>query len=239
MNKRPVAVVTGAAGELGRELVPRLASSYDVVAVKHRRGLDVDTQHQSHFDPFTPSSRTEPRVFEVTADLKSGRDRGRLCEITLARYGRVDLLVNGAGVHPPFQLLSRSTPTAWPDTFAVNALAPILLAKELAEQAWQVDLASTDLQPCVVNCSAAASFSVDPERDAPLFAASKAALNVLSGHLAAELQHIPVRVNTIAPAPFPEIVATADVADAIEELIRTKETGRILAVWPDGRDYVV
>ena len=63
MSARPVAVITGAHGQLGRALVERLSADYDVIALS-RRDLDV-TDHRAVMDRILPSA---PRVvFNATA----------------------------------------------------------------------------------------------------------------------------------------------------------------------------
>jgi NAD(P)-dependent dehydrogenase (short-subunit alcohol dehydrogenase family) len=240
VTDRRVAILTGASGCLGTELARRLAGDFEIVAVRHKRALSVDTQHQTFFDPLDPDVEGPFfRAYEVTADLTQPADRTRLCEVAAAR-GRVELLVNAAGVNNSSRLLSASAEGGADRVFAVNAFAPILLAREISEQVWMPGRTEGGglSGPCVVNCSAAASLDSDSDRDAPMFAASKAALNVLSGHLAAEMAPFGVRVNCLLPAPFPDVVPVSRVADAVIELISSSDTGQMLAVWPDGNEYL-
>jgi NAD(P)-dependent dehydrogenase (short-subunit alcohol dehydrogenase family) len=238
VSDRRVAVVTGASGRLGTELARRLGAEFEVVAVRNRSGLEVDSQQQVFFDPLGPGSGPLlPAVYEVTADVTDPGDRARLCEVAVAR-GPVEVLVNAAGASGPGRLLSARAPEADNAVFAVNAFAPVQLARQMAEVAWAPGARSVPSAPCVVNCSAAASLDVDAERDSPVFAASKAALNVFSGHLAAEMAPLGVRVNCVLPAPFPAVVPLERVADAVMELIASTESGRMLAIWPDGDEYL-
>jgi short-subunit dehydrogenase len=67
-------------------------------------------------------------VLTVTADVTSAQDRVRLKEATLARFGRVDVLVNNAGAGA-YGLFLESTEAQWRALFEVDLFAPLALTQ--------------------------------------------------------------------------------------------------------------
>jgi len=127
-------------------------------------------------------------VLALQADLRDAEALPALVDQTVAQFGRLDTLVNNASNFYP-TLLGQITATQWDDLFAVNARAPLLLAQAAAphlrrQQGSIVNL--TDLH------------GTQPMRDHPVYAAAKAALEMVTRSLALELAP-KVRVNAVAP----------------------------------------
>jgi NAD(P)-dependent dehydrogenase (short-subunit alcohol dehydrogenase family) len=100
----------------------------------------------------------------------------------------------------------------------------------LAQRFWlHRDLDNRDHNRNVVNVSSLSASRVYPGGQA-VYAASKAALNQLSRHLAAEFGVFGVRVNALAPNNFPSVVRTESVASAIARLDGESVTGRVLVL---------
>jgi len=114
----------------------------------------------------------------------------------LLHYGRLDVLVNNAGISAtiPHTALKEATPDIWRDLYEVNVVAPWVLIAE-AEEALRQS-ASQDCPSCILNISSHAG--IRPKGASIPYAASKAALNHVTKLLALSLApHI--RVNAIAP----------------------------------------
>jgi NAD(P)-dependent dehydrogenase (short-subunit alcohol dehydrogenase family) len=229
--------LTGAGGRLGNEFCRRYAERYDILAVYRTRRPTVPSQDEQFVDPLAPDApvpENRSRVYTVHADLKQDGEVERIVELALARYGRVDLLVNNAA-------FSRWHPTGLADGdgalddldrhFAVNVGVPLRLAVRLAQQSWRTgDLDNRAANRNVVNVSSLGGAKVFPGSGQGVYAASKAALNMLTRHLAIEFATFGVRVNALAPNSFPELVPTARVADQIVRLDDETVTGQVLAV---------
>ncbi len=240
---RKVVLLTGASGSIGTAFCKRFAGSYDIVAVRHLRSLTVTSQLQSYFDPFMESKGTthvvEAPVFEIKADLLDNADIERVIEVALARYGQIDAVVNAIGASDrESKLLGNALGRAIP-LFRLNALAPLQIAVKLSLDHWRhQDLHNADRNRVVVNLSAASSVNSSDVSSGTVFAATKAALSLLSLRLADELRPFNVRVMTIAPAPVPGVVSLERVTSAIESVIEGDESGRVLLMWAD-RDELV
>src|SRR4051812_48886793 len=95
-----VCLLTGAGGQLGTAFCKLLAHRYQIVAAYRSRPPDVPSQLHQLVDPIDPAARipeNEHPVYAVRADLEDDRDVDRLVEVALARFDRVDVLINAAG----------------------------------------------------------------------------------------------------------------------------------------------
>jgi NAD(P)-dependent dehydrogenase (short-subunit alcohol dehydrogenase family) len=173
------------------------------------------------------------RVHVVRADLEADGEVERVVDLALARFGRVDLLVNNAAYaywHPQGVVDGDAVLDSLDRHFAMNVAVPLRFATRLAQRFWlNRDLENRNWNRNIVNVSSLAASRVYPGGQA-VYAASKAALNQLTRHLAAEFGVFGVRVNALAPNSFPSIVRTESVADAVARLDGETVTGRILAL---------
>jgi len=234
-TERKVCLLTGAGGTLGADFCRRYAERFQIVAVCGKRGVQASTQHRRFIDPLAPGGRgadPDDAVYEIHANLLRGEEIARTVELTLARFGRIDLIVNAIGRAKWASIVSSRTLTATADEqFQVNALVPLRVAAEVVDQFWR-DWADENRRRnrCVVNVSSTSGLYVIPGRGQSVYGASKAALNMLSCHMADEFAPFGVRVNVLAPDSFPAVVATGAVAEAVVELADGELTGQILSL---------
>lgn len=248
--ERKVLLLTGGSGQIGTAFCERYADIYDIVAVRHRHPLKVPTQYQQIVDPFAAGvtgaqerKRTgsigSGSVFEVTADLREASDVARVVEVALARYGQIDVVVNTVGAFDKGAHLLGNALGSATALFTLNALVPLSVAVQVALDFWRHhDRENADRNRVVVNVSATAGVDAADPTTGRTFGATKAALNMLSLHLAAELEPFHVRVTTVAPAPVPDVVTLERVTSAIASMIDGDQTGQILLLWDDGEEMV-
>jgi NAD(P)-dependent dehydrogenase (short-subunit alcohol dehydrogenase family) len=119
-----------------------------------------------------------------------------LIAAVLGRYGRLDVLVNNAGMSAtiPHRSLKEATPEIWRDLYEVNVIAPWMLIAE-AESALRQS-SRPQCPSCVVNISSHAG--IRPKGASIPYSATKAALNHMTKLLALNLAP-QIRVNAIAP----------------------------------------
>jgi 3-oxoacyl-[acyl-carrier protein] reductase len=169
-----VALVTGAAGGIGREIVGALAKAGWTVAATD----------------LAEAGQVAGAELTIPADLR-GRDNCRaVIDAVLARFGRLDLLVNNAATMTVVEPTVETMPSWWRD-IEVNLTAPLWLS-----QAAAAPLRETTGQ--VVNLCSVSALRGEPGFSA--YAASKAGLLGMTRSLARELAPA-VRVNAIAPGP--------------------------------------
>ena len=181
MGSAPVALVTGSTSGIGAAIARRLCADGYAVVLHSRSSVDTGRAMAAELG----------RAAYVQADLAVDADRVRLVREAVALWGRLDLLVNNAGISRvvPHGDLQAATPRIWQELHEVNVIAPFRL---IAEAQGALEAAAG----CVVNVSSHAG--VRPKGASIPYAASKAALNHMTRLLALSLAPR-IRVNAVAP----------------------------------------
>lgn len=169
MKDRPVVLVTGASRGIGAAAARRfLARGCDVAIVaRSREGLKAVTAEAARDDMLLPLSGDVARV----ADCR------HMVADTIARFGRLDALVNNAGILGPVARLADAEADAWQYNLAVNLMGPFYLV-----QAAIPHLRST--RGRIVNVSSGAAVKAIEGWSA--YSVAKAGLTHLTRLLAAE-----------------------------------------------------
>jgi NAD(P)-dependent dehydrogenase (short-subunit alcohol dehydrogenase family) len=242
MRNKRVCILTGAGGTLGTALCRLYAHKYNIVAIYRNTYPQVPTQAQRLVDPVLPhanNAENDNPVFAIQADLSKDVDLARMVQIALARFERIDLLVNAA-VHSFWGPIIDSTKLidSAQQQFVINALVPLKLAALLANEFWRNRaVENRRANRNIVNVSSTAGLYAYPHSHQTVYSASKAALNYASLHMADEFADFGVRVNVCAPNAFPGIVPTRSVAQAIQRLDEGKMTRKILILDYDGEYF--
>jgi len=229
-----VCLLTGASGTLGTAFCRAHADRYDIVAVYRTRPPAVVSQLQRAVDPLEPGELPENAhpVFAVQADLTQDADIARVVEVALARFDRIDVVIHAAVQRTFGSILGGSALIeSAEDQIRLNVVVPLKLAAVVAREYWQRDDRDNRAwNRSWINVSSAAAAHVYPGRGQSVYAAAKAAMNVMTRHMADEFRPIGVRVNAIAPNGFPGIVTTSSVLDGLRELDDGSMTGKILSI---------
>lgn len=209
---RPVALVTGSTSGIGAAIARRLAGDGHLVVVHSARSVDAGERLAAELDG---------RYLQ--ADLADADAALATVGSALAEIGRLDVLVNNAGVSRPIPHadLAAATPQEWRDVLEVNLVSPFALVTAAAPYL-------RESGGCIVNVSSHAG--VRPKGSSIPYAASKAGLNHVTRLLAAALGP-EVRVNAVAPG----LVDTPLTADwtAAQELWRERSPMRRAATPED------
>lgn len=182
----PVALVTGSTSGIGAAIARRLSAD----------GYSVILHSRTSAQAGQALARELGSAAYVQADLANDADRVRLIRESTAQWGRLDVLVNNAGISRviPHGDLAAATPEVWQELHEVNVVAPFRLVAE-AQSALR-EAAARGRPGCVVNVSSHAG--VRPKGASIPYAATKAALNHVTRLLALSLAP-EIRVNAVAP----------------------------------------
>jgi 3-oxoacyl-[acyl-carrier protein] reductase len=129
------------------------------------------------------------RAVAVQGDVAKAADVRRLFEETQRAFGRLDVLVNNAGVYQ-LEPIESVVEDAFHRQFNTNVLGPILAIQEAVKHFGPKG-------GSVINISSVASTSAPP--NSVVYSATKGALDTVTRVLAKELGPRRIRVNTIAP----------------------------------------
>jgi NAD(P)-dependent dehydrogenase (short-subunit alcohol dehydrogenase family) len=216
MNKKPVALITGAGRGIGRGIALELANSgYDIA------GLDI---------VFEPENKKKGlfEVKEVLGALGAGflPIQGDICDLAghekilaevQGQFGRIDLLVNNAGVAPLVRLdILDTTPESFDRVFGINARGAFFLTQKAARQMVLQVKRSPDPRPAIVFITSISAAASSPGRAE--YCVSKAALSMTAALFADRLAEFGINVYEIRPG-IVETDMTLPVRERYDKLI--------------------
>jgi NAD(P)-dependent dehydrogenase (short-subunit alcohol dehydrogenase family) len=189
-----VVIVTGASSGLGEQLARALAAAGATAVLAARRA-----------ERLARLEREVPGVHAVACDVTDAGDRERLVDTILERYGRLDGLVNNAGVGATAPALKTSA-DAFARVLEVNLTAPFALSCLAAERMRANGGGS------IVNVASVMGLRSIGQIPDAAYVASKAGLVGLTRELASQWGRYGIRVNAVAPGFFASEM-TAELGD--------------------------
>src|ERR1700722_12141494 len=182
-----VVLITGGSRGLGREMAFAVAHcGADVVIAS--RNLDNCVSTAKEIEAETGRSAMPYEVHVGRWDQLDG-----LVEATYARFGKVDTLINNAGMSPLYDKLTDVTEKLFDSVINLNLKGPFRLSALVGERMVAAGRGS------IINVSTAGSLRTTP--DIIPYASSKAGLNAMTEGFARALGP-KVRVNTLMAGPF-------------------------------------
>lgn len=181
-----VALITGASRGLGLALARRFAAE--------GAALIICARGQQALQAAAAELRASgARVLALQGDAADPRDVERLVALTLKEHGRIDVLINNAGIlgPSPMPLLVDYPPEAFLEVLRINTFGPFLLTQKVLSAMLQHGRGS------IINVTSEAGAVGYAGWGA--YGASKFALEGLSQTWAAELEGTGVRLNWIDP----------------------------------------
>ena len=179
-----VALVTGGASGIGRASVQALAEAGARVAV-----VDRDSSGAEQVAQQAELAQATARAFAV--DLADADAIAPVVEAVLAEFGRIDVLVNSAGIST-HRNVTEFSDEDYEQVMAINLKAPFWLTRAVARHMIERGGGGR-----IVNLSSSSAFRASA---APaVYAASKAAINALTRTSAADLGPYGINVNAVAP----------------------------------------
>lgn len=201
-----VAIVTGAGQGLGRSTALRFANEGAKVVV-------ADMNRETAHDTVTTITSSGGEAIAVIVDVSLAQDAERMVTDALAEFGRIDVLVNNAGIVRD-QLLMRMKPDEWDAVVATNLTAASVCCRSalrpMLKQRWGR----------IINISSVVGQSGNPGQTN--YAASKAGLIGFTKSLAQEVASRGITVNVVAPG-----MIDTDMTAALDDRAREALLGRI------------
>jgi NAD(P)-dependent dehydrogenase (short-subunit alcohol dehydrogenase family) len=208
MDQRPVAVITGASRGIGRAIAEELSRTHSVVATFRGRRDAAESL----------KAATGAEIFQC--DVASRDDRNGLLAFTRERFGRLDLLVNNAGMAPRQRLdLLEATEESFDELVGTNLKGPHFLTQGAAR--WMLQQGSGR----IVFVTSISSYTASINRGE--YCISKAGLSMSVALFAQRLAGAGIQVFEIRPG-----IIRTDMISAVEKIYEEKVAGGLL---PQGR----
>lgn len=182
-----VALVTGGSRGLGKEMVLAFAAAGADVVIASRK---LDSCEQLAEEVVATTGR---KALPVACHVADWEQVGQLAETAYDHFGKVDVLVNNAGMSPIYDHVSNISEALYDKVLDVNLKGPFRLSAIIGTRMAEGDGGS------IINVSSTASFH--PRSNVITYAAAKAGLNAMTIGFAHAFGP-KVRVNCIVPGPF-------------------------------------
>ncbi len=223
---KPVALVTGGSRGIGYGIAEQLAAGgYDLALCGRRPAADVD----AGLDPLRDAGAD---VLYVPADVGIAADRKALIDAVRGRYGRLDVLVNNAGMAPRERRdILDATEDSYEEVMGVNLRGPYFLTQEAAR--WMIDDAGAGrlTSPAIIFITSISATIASPSRGE--YCLSKAGLAMAARLWSVRLAEFGIGVYEVRPG----IIATDMTAGVKEKYDALIEEGLMLQPrWGTPRD---
>lgn len=206
-----VAIVTGASSGIGAGIAKAFGAEGAIVIVNYNSGRDAADGVVASIEA------AGGKAVAVQADMSKSADVTRLFDTVVADHGKVDVLVNNAGV-AVFEMVADLTEEAFHKQFNLNVLGYFLGVREAVKHFGEAG-------GSIVNISSI--LSTHPSPGTSIYAATKGAVDTMTYALARELGPRRIRVNAVMPGYTNTRATQGNFAGELGE--------RLLAETPLGR----
>lgn len=183
--KGKVAIITGAAGGVGRATVKRLASEGSKVVLVGRNKMSLDRVAEEFSDK---------SVLTIKADLTREPEVVSATEQTVSKFEKVDILVNNAGIindPTPFHLM---TEDQWNNLINTNLLGTFRMTKAV------IPFMLKNKEGSIVNISSLLGIRAIPNVPLSIYGVTKAGIIMLTKSVAVEYGPYGIRCNCVVPS---------------------------------------
>ncbi len=181
--KGKIAIVTGSAAGIGKGIALQMAQVGAFLVL-------VDVNGEKLAETAREMATVCSQILPISMDIQNESQRESLIQKTLARFGRIDILVNNVGINPVGGALTTTADVA-ASVFTINCVSPFLLAKRVAE----VMIERKTLGNILFTSSVHSTLTFRR----PYYCASKAAIDMFVKDFALEVAQFGIRVNAVAP----------------------------------------
>lgn len=181
-----VAIVTGGDSGIGRAicaLFAREGADIAIIYLTNKRDAD---------DTVAIVEREGRRAIAIKADVGKPKAGEKIVAQTVAKFGRIDILINNAGEQHPAEDIREITPNQLKQTFATNIFGMFYLV--------QAALPHLKKGAAIVNCTSVTMYQ--GSKGLLDYSATKGAITAFTRSLSENLVEKGIRVNAVAPGPI-------------------------------------
>lgn len=216
MTKKPIALVTGAGRGIGRGIALELSrEGFDIA------GVDIvyepDNIKAGLFEVKAEVEKSGASFLPVRGDISDLDQHRKIIEAVMARFGKIDLLVNNAGIAPVVrQDILETTVESFDRVFGVNARGTFFLTQKVARQMVIQVKKNPEPKPTIIFITSISASVSSPSRAE--YCISKAALSQTATLFADRLAEFGINVYEIRPGII-QTAMTAPVKEKYDRLI--------------------
>ncbi len=208
---QPVAIVTGALRGIGRAIACELAADGYAVVVNYRRCADAAEEVVAEIRD------AGGRAVCVAGDVGNLADHATILDAALSNWGRLDVLVNNAGITSPGRKdVLEATPESWDLVHATNLKGPFFLSQQAAQVMRGLRQQEVIARGYLVNISSVSAYAVSLNR--PDYCIAKAGMQMMTWLFAARLAEENIQVYEVCPGVIASDM-TAPVREKYDRLI--------------------
>ena len=211
MIEQPTALITGASRGIGRAIAREMGRQDYAVAVNYVRSRESadEVVHQI--------AAEGGHAVAVQGNVGIHEDRDSIVDQTLEHFGRIDLLVNNAGITSPGRKdLLEATEENWDLVFDTNLKGAFFLAQRAAREMVSLISSGAIGRGTIVNVSSISAYAVSTNRVD--YCIAKAGVQMMTWLLASRLAEENIRVYEICPGVIASDM-TAPVTEKYDQLI--------------------
>ncbi len=209
-GKRPVAFITGASRGIGRGVAIELAKNgYDTAG--NSRLFDPGDTESGIFEVKRRIEESGGDFLPLQGDVSSLEDHQRMLDLILEKFGRIDLLVNNAGVAPEKRLdVLETTAASFDRVLSINLRGPFFLTQRVAQQMIAQLGQQPETKPSIVFITSISAYMSSPSRAE--YCLSKAGLSMAAAIFADRLSAHGINVYEVRPG-----IIKTDMTAAVQE----------------------
>jgi NAD(P)-dependent dehydrogenase (short-subunit alcohol dehydrogenase family) len=191
MLEHPVALVTGGSRGIGRGICVELARRSYAVAVNFAASAAGAEETKR-----LAVAAGAPATLSAQADVSRQPDRERLVNAVLTEWGRIDLLVNNAGITSVGRRdILEATEESWDAVLGTNLKGPFFLSQRVANE--MIRLGAAAANPCILFISSLSAYAVSTNRGD--YCIAKSAMSMMTKLWAVRLADHGIRVFEVRP----------------------------------------
>lgn len=215
-----VVLMTGCTGRLGTFFLHNYKHIYTIIGVARR-------------DPAFPVDGFEFIRGDICWEAE------KIVDTVLQKYGRIDTLIHSAA-YSRWVELKNKLPNEFSNELRTNLIAPLELSNKILHASWIKEGCGENQKKnrSIVHMGSMAGAKLYTDSGQGAYASTKAALHMLTKHMASEYREYGIRVNALAPNSFPRLVSLERVCKRIIAYIEGTANGEI-AVLDTKDEYII
>ncbi len=207
-----VAIITGGGQGIGLTVAERM--------LQHGGSVAIWDRDQKLLDALDQKYGRDGKVLAISADIGSMESVDAAVKAVLARFGKIDILVNNAAIVGPNANTWEYPPQAFADVVHIGLVGTFYVCRAVVPHMIEKNYGR------IVNLSSVAGKEGNP--GAPAYSSTKAGVLALTKSLGKELAKYNIAVNAVTPAVAKTTMALSQAPDFLQMILSKIPRGRML-----------